>query len=311
MWSASTISTQPSRSGVRRARFTREKLDEALAAVCARLGLDHRGARLVRFTNNAVYALESAPAVVRIVGSHGLRHRVYKVVAVARHLAAHGVPAVRLYPGFEQPIVVGQYLATVWRKVEESERTATAGELGKLLSGMHSLPVPPHIPQWNPLDDVQARIADAEELDDRDRRFLQDHCASVRDALGRLEFPLATALVHGDAHAGNVLVGADGPVLCDFDSASVGPPEWDLVPLAVGVLRFGDSMADYRALADAFGFDVMAWEGFDVLRAARELKLTTSVLPILRSKPDVRAELHRRLADLRDGRSGTRWERYR
>jgi hypothetical protein len=64
-------------------------------------------------------------------------------------------------------------------------------------------------------------------------------------------------------------------------------------------------------LADAYGFDVTAWDGFSVLRAARELKLTTSVLPILRSHPQVRGELRRRLSDLRTGRSGTRWARYR
>jgi alkanesulfonate monooxygenase SsuD/methylene tetrahydromethanopterin reductase-like flavin-dependent oxidoreductase (luciferase family) len=48
-----------------------------------------------------------------------------------------------------------------------------------------------------------------------------------------------------------------------------------------------------------------------VLRAVRELKLTTSVLPILRSHPQVAAELHRRLDDLRHGRTDVRWSRYR
>jgi hypothetical protein len=56
---------------------------------------------------------------------------------------------------------------------------------------------------------------------------------------------------------------------------------------------------------------VTSWSGFPVLRAVRELKLTTSVLPILRSHPNVREELRRRLADLREGRTGNRWHRYR
>ncbi|MDV6010887.1 aminoglycoside phosphotransferase family protein [Haloechinothrix sp. LS1_15] len=296
---------------MREARFTKAKLDDALARLCGRLGLDHRGARLVRFTNNAVYLLAGAPVVVRFVASRRLRHRVYKVVAVARYLARNGVPAVRLYPGLDQPLIEGEHLATVWSSVRESDRRATPGELGRLLRAMHALPVPPGVARWDPLDDVQARIADAEHLDDDDRQFLLSHCASVRAALNQLEFPLPRSLIHGDAHAGNVLVGPDGPVLCDFDSACAGPPEWDLVPLAVGVLRFGDDMAGYRALADALGFDVMSWEGFGVLRAARELKLTTSVLPILRSNPGVTAEFRRRLADMRAGRDDAQWQRYR
>jgi hypothetical protein len=100
-------------------------------------------------------------------------------------------------------------------------------------------------------------------------------------------------------------------VLCDFDSSCVGPPEWDLTPLAVGRDRFGDPPVRYRTLAAAYGFDVTSWSGFAVLRAIRELKLTTSVLPILRSRPQVRPELFRRLDDLRSGRTDARWTRYR
>jgi hypothetical protein len=67
----------------------------------------------------------------------------------------------------------------------------------------------------------------------------------------------------------------------------------------------------YRTFAAAYGYDVTSWPGFGVLRAVRELKLTTSVLPILRSRPQVRPELFRRLDDLRQGRMDARWTRYR
>jgi aminoglycoside phosphotransferase (APT) family kinase protein len=173
------------------------------------------------------------------------------------------------------------------------------------------LPPPEELAEWAPLDAVRARVADAEELDVRDRRFLLQRCAEVQDALDELDFPLPRGLVHGDAHPGNVIVGPDGPVLCDFDSSCVGPPEWDLTPLPVGRERFGDPAGRYQMLVDAYGFDVTSWAGFPVLSAVRELKLTTSVLPILRSHPAVRDELRRRLDDLRHGRTGVRWSRYR
>lgn len=291
-------------------RFSREKLDSVLARFCAELGLNPQGARLLRFTNNAVYALAETPVIVRIIGSRTLRHRAYKVVTVARHFARYAVPAVRLYSGVQQPLEVDGHLATVWRMVPETGAKPSPRDLAALLRKVHALPVPLGVPPWSPLTDVRARLADAEELDAGDRRFLLARCDEVSARLPTLNFPLRPALLHGDAHLGNVLMGPSGPVLCDFDSACVGPPEWDLTPVAVGVLRFGDPETVYRDLADAYGFDVMAWEGFEVLRAARELKLVTSVLPTVRSHPEVRDELRRRLGDLRAGRADTQWVRY-
>lgn len=290
-------------------RFTREKLADALNDAAALLGLDPSGARLLRFTNNAVYQLAHAPVVLRIVGSRTLRFRAQRVVTVARHFARHGIPSIRLLPGVDQPISVGEHVVTAWEYVPHVRR-ATARDLALLLRRVHRLPAPEGVGEWDPLGDVRARIADAEELEPGDRRFLLRRCAEVESALGELRFPLGRGLIHGDAHPGNVIVGPDGPVLCDFDSSCVGPPEWDLTPLAVGRERFGDPAGRYRMLADVYGFDVTAWDGFAVLRAARELKLTTSVLPILRSHPEVREELRKRLSDLRTGRSEGVWARY-
>lgn len=282
-----------------------------LRETCVLLGLEHRGATLLRFTNNAVYSLARDPVVVRIVGSRALRHRAYKVVRVAEYLAAHDVPAVRLFGDVPQPLVVGDHVVTVWHRVPTTGREATSAELAGLLKSLHALPPPDGIAHWAPLDDVRARVADAEELSAGDRRFLLERCEFLERRLRELKFALPASLVHGDAHPGNVIVGEEGPVLCDFDSSCVGPAEWDLVPLAVGYERFRDPPHRYTQLARHYGFDVRSWEGFSVLRAVRELKLTTSVLPIARSHPAVREELARRLADLRHGRGGSQWFRYR
>jgi hypothetical protein len=292
-------------------RFTAEKLHGVLVQTCTLLGVDPVGARLLRFTNNAVYALAGAPVVVRIVGSTKLRHRVGTVVRVAEHFERHGVPAIRLLSGFDQPLRIGEHLVTVWHRVPEIGRLATARDLALLLRRVHALPPPSGLAEWAPFAAVRARVSDAEELDEGDRQFLLERCAEVEAALAELDFPLPRGLVHGDAYPGNVINGPDGPVLCDFDSSCVGPPEWDLTPLAVGRERFGDPPGRYRQLADTYGFDVTTWPGFAVLRAVRELKLTTSVLPILRSHPRVRPELRRRLDDLKRGRTDVRWIRYR
>ncbi|GDY31128.1 phosphotransferase enzyme family protein [Gandjariella thermophila] len=293
-------------------RFTRDRLRAALAEICAGVGLDPRGARLLRFTSNAVFRLADQPIVVRIVGSRAMQHRVGKLVRVARWLAEHDVPAVRLVPGLEQPVHAAGYVATLWELAPEAGPRPGAGDLARLLRRLHELPPPPFdLPRWAPLDDVRRRVADAEELAPADRRFLMDRCAEVQAKLDRLRFPLPPGVVHGDAHLGNLIPTRDGPVLCDFDSTCFGPREWDLTPLPVGVQRFGHPPPWHRTLAREYGFDVTGWSGFAVLREARELKLTTSVLPILRSNPDVRVELRRRLAAFRSGDTSERWAPFR
>jgi aminoglycoside phosphotransferase (APT) family kinase protein len=161
------------------------------------------------------------------------------------------------------------------------------------------------------LDDVRRRLADAEELADDDRAFLEARCAEVAERLADLRPVLPPGVVHGDAHLGNLISGPTGPVLCDFDSTCVGPREWDLTALPVGVARLGHPQRWYRQLVREYGFDVTRWAGYPVLREVRELKLTTSVLPILRSNPAVRPELRRRLAALRAGDTAATWSPYR
>lgn len=295
--------------------FSRERLAEALTGVCAAVGLAPEGATLIKCTANAVFRLAGAPVVVRIGASTALNHRVEKVVHVATWLAEHDVPAVRLLPGVPQPVTYAGYVATVWEAVPDGGKRARGRDLGKLLRRIHDLPEPASwLPRWQPLADVAARIGEATGLDNgltpADLAFLQDRYDEVAEALSRLEFPSPPSLVHGDAHLGNLIPGPAGAVLCDFDSSSYGPPEWDLTPLAVGVIRFGESAGRYRELARTYGMDVTRWRGFPVLRAVRELKLITSVLPIIGTRPAVRAELFRRLADVRSGNTSARWARY-
>ena len=295
--------------------FSGERLAEALTGVCAAAGLDPEGATLIKCTANAVFRLASAPVVVRIGASTALNHRVEKVVHVATWLAEHDVPAVRLLPGVPQPVTFDGYVATVWEAVPHGGKRPRGRDLGKLLRLIHDLPEPASwLPHWRPLDDVAARIGEATDLDagidPADLAFLKDRHDDVADQLARLEFPSAPSLVHGDAHLGNLIPGPAGPVVCDFDSSSLGPPEWDLTPLAVGVIRFGEPAGRYRELVRTYGMDVTRWPGFPVLRAVRELKLITSVLPIIGTRPAVRAELFRRMADVRSGNTSARWARY-
>ncbi|WP_349305860.1 phosphotransferase [Pseudofrankia sp. DC12] len=252
--------------------------------------------------------------MVRLATSGTMAFRAPKVVQVARWLAAEGVPAVRLLPGVPAPIRAGEALATAWVDVgPDTEPPPDTADLGAMLRRLHALEPPrPALPRWDPLDDVRRRMSDAEALAPDDRVFLEELIDQVAAGLRTIRYRLGTTVIHGDAHLGNLIRGSSGQVVvCDFDSVCLGPAEWDLMPVAVGLLRFGHPPERQNLLAAAYGVDVTEWDGFEVLRAVRELKLVTSVLPILASSPTVAAQFRVRLDSLRRGDRAARWSLYR
>lgn len=288
------------------------EIARALAAVCAEVGLDHRGAVSLRCVTNAVFQLAVHPVVVRISLVPALRHRAGTVAVVARWLAGHGVSAVRLLDGVDQPVHADGYAATLWHEVPHVGPRPTGADLARLLRALHALPPPSvPLPRWEPLAAVRARLDEADGVDPADLAILNRRYDEVHAALAGLDYELPHGPIHGDAHLGNLIPGPDGPVLCDFDSTCTGPREWDLLTLAVGRLRFGYPPQDYRGLVAGYGFDVMRWPGFEVLRQARELKLVTVALPLLRSNPQVRAQFAVRMQTFRDGRQAIRWDPFR
>jgi len=307
-----------SRSGVSPEERTRTDerhveggVGSALAAVCAELGLDHRDGLELRCVNNAVFRFPDHAVVVKIVLTPGLSHRAAKVAAVARWLAEHDIPAVRLIEDVEQPVRAGAHLATVWHEVPSTGPPPTGADLARLLRLVHELPAPPfELPVWEPLADVRARLADAVDLDPDDRAFLERRCDEVQAALATVRYELPIGPIHGDAHLGNLIPGPDGPVLCDFDSTCIGPREWDLMTMAVSHLRFARPWQNYRDFVDGYGFDVTAWKGFSTLREPRELKITTGPLVALRNSERMREEFEYRLRTLRAGELDAVWRPY-
>jgi aminoglycoside phosphotransferase (APT) family kinase protein len=305
-------------------RFTPERSRRALTAICGAVGLDCGDAVAVKLTVNAVYRLPRSGVIVRIARSPAMAHRVEKVVTVARWLAQHDLPAVRLLPGVPAPVRADDAVGTLWidasrlpRQHRDGQRPApaarrtTASELADALRRLHAMTPPSRLPNWDPMDDVDRRIADAEGLAAPDRDFLREMADRVRASLATVPYVLPRTVVHGDAHLGNLLRAADGrAVLCDFDATSIGPAEWDLIPVAVGRIRFRYPAEQQLLLAQGYGFDVTAWPGFGALRALRELKLVTSVVPLLASSPAIAAQFAMRLASLRYQDETVRWYPY-
>lgn len=113
-------------------------------------------------------------------------------------------------------------------------------QIGRLIGRMHAVGAArdaPHRPRLTveryvhePLDVLGAGDFLREPLAGRYR----DIARRIADAVA---LPLARARaqrIHGDLHWGNVIWGADGPILLDFDDCLVGPPAQDLWLLSRG-----------------------------------------------------------------------------
>ncbi|MGW1060297.1 phosphotransferase family protein [Micromonospora rubida] len=280
----------------------------AMHQVATGLGVPTGDARLLRLTNNAVFALPGAAIVIRIARTHQLYDRVSKVVRLAQWFAQVDAPTIRLAADVEQPVQVGRLLASVWEYVPPTSPAPTAADLGRALREFHTPGVPPFsLSRWDPVGDARRRLDDAEGLGDHDRAFLVDWCDRLEPRLAALRRATEGQLIHGDAHVGNLLREPSGRiVLCDFDATCLGPRQVDLAAVAVGDARFGGDDA-YRSLADTYGYDVTTDPDWPLLREARELKMIAAAVPLLASSATIGREFTTRLCSVVEGDHRACW----
>ncbi|PIM71219.1 aminoglycoside phosphotransferase [Streptomyces sp. JV178] len=272
---------------------TRGVLEEA----CALAGLNPAGAESVRIAENEIWRLPGG-VIVRIARPGQWKAAVREVL-VARWLADNRVSAVRALP-YEQPIEAAGRPVTFWVELPPHE-IGTVMDVITLLKQLHPLPVPDlPLDQLDPFVRVAERIEAATSLPEDDRGWLRDRHAELRKQWERRPAGLPECVVHGDAWVGNVARTPEGPVLLDFERASVGPPEWDLVSTAVKMTTTGAvTEVEYAEFCEAYGMDVTKWEGYELLAGARELRMTTYAAQHAATRPEWQAEARYRVDCLR------------
>ncbi|MGQ4618999.1 phosphotransferase [Nocardia sp. R7R-8] len=290
------------------------ELRAVLETICQHAGLDSGEARLIKYTNNVVWQLSAAPFVVRIgIGAIGLA-RAPRVATLAQWLAERDAPVPRLIPEIAQPIISGDYAATMWEWLPGAEDHWDVTDLAAPMRAIHALHVPTdalaELPRWDPFTMARRRLTAADPvLPDSDRVWITQQWLQAEHDYNQLP-PPRHGIIHGDVHTGNLLRdNHDRAILCDLDSAGIGPLAWDLATNLVDAMRFG-SDTDFARLSVAYGQDVSDDPAWAVLCRIRELGLVTSVLPDLARRPAVAAEHSRRLQALRDGNVEP-WQPYR
>lgn len=288
--------------------FTARLAAQVLADSCKATGLDATDARPLRLGENALYHLPVESVVVRIARTMDYWGDTVNEVNVARWLAGESFAAARVLE-IEQPIKVAGHPVTFWRYIDGRDGDRRdIGTLGTVLRRLHALQRPTtfRLPDENILGRVESRIETAE-VSSNDKSFLRSRLRELRSDLEVLDFPLAPAPTHGDAHSENIMICDGAPILIDFERFAWGQPEWDLSMTATEYETAGWwSDEEYAAFASAYGFDIRSWgDGYAILRRVHELKMTTWLMQNIGESPDIADEFQVRMRTIRDGVKAT------
>ena len=294
----------------------RRQFDAVLADVCRLVGVPAADAELLRLNSNAVFAFPPAGLVVRISTSLAARDRITASLKVTAWLAERGFPCTAPAPVAGQPFTIDGKVASVWQYVPEAPGPApSAIDLARLLRDLHTRPQPPSPPETlaDPLASVAAALQSAppDAIPRRDRDWLASQIASLRSQWAELRFPHPPALIHGDAHPGNLIRAPhDTIVLGDWDHVAVGPPEWDLAQIHYTSRRLGyPAQEDVNGFGATYGRDIRDWPGLATLLAIREVSGLSPYIRNASTQPFARRELALRVSTLQAGDHSARWNR--
>lgn len=291
--------------------FTPDNTATTLAQACQIVGLTPEGAQLMRLGSNAVYRVNGS-VIARISHKGTETGESERAIAVARWLESVDYPAVRAI-NVEQPVTAGGRPVTFWLAVADGpDDWATTDEIADVIRRLHALDMPANLdlPRLEPFTKASDRIDQAVALKSNDREFLLHRLTELQDQWLKLEFHLPSGVIHGDASVGNVLRDRNGiPTLMDLDSFAIGPREWDLVLTALYYEHFGWHTRDeYQEFASVYGFDVMTWPGYPVMRDVREFLMVTWLAQKSGENEETAAEVAKRIETLRTGGSRRDWK---
>jgi hypothetical protein len=219
----------------------------AAVAVAREQGLAAADPVLLHARHSVVVHLAPAPVVARVALTGSvLGEDVATALGVAAYAASQGAPvaspADELDPG---PHERHGAVVSFWRHVAHDgpvDAAAAGDALRALHEAIRTAPIP--LPSFDPRPVVE-RVAPL--LEPR-------HAEALLAAAARVELPPGEARpLHGDAHLGNVLQSAAGPVWIDLEGPRAGPVEWDLALLAHRTVLWGECPGDTEAALGAYG----------------------------------------------------------
>ena len=283
----------------------------AARSVAARAGLAGAGDPvLVRLGTRAVFRLDGGRVLARVARDGGRADAARREVEVARWLRGQGLPADEPLGG-DQPYRVCGTVVTLWRAVDGD--WTTPADLAGVLKRLHALPLPvvPELPVVDLFAQSAQRIDAADALSGDERSTLRGRLEALRPQAAAVRPVLPHSVIHGDASVGNLLKTVSGElVLFDLEGVGLGMPEWDLTITAVYRGLGWHSREEYAGFCDVYGFDVTGLDGYPVLKAVQELRMTCWLAAKAGDDPKIAAEVRQRMADLADPSRPRSWKPY-
>ncbi|HEY5986035.1 MAG TPA: aminoglycoside phosphotransferase family protein [Streptosporangiaceae bacterium] len=281
----------------------------ALEAACARAGLDARDAVVLHVRANAVYHLPREGVVARVRFAPGdpaaVVDRFMAAVRVTRWLRNQRFPAPAPVD-LDQPVSVAGHVVSFWKYVTVTGEGRDVAALGQLIRRLHDLPAPAvPLPAANLLGSLRADLQNSSAVTAGERYWLLARAGELERQYQQAHSVLGAGLVHGDAHAGNLLHTPGGVVLGDWDSVCCGPRELDLVPTSLW-WRFGRPEAEWDQFCAAYGVSAADLTMLPLLQRFRELRGLAAYVRNA-GEPTFRTELSKRIAALRTGNQAQPW----
>lgn len=252
--------------------------EAAASALARRVGLPCDTQVILSSRGNLLVHLAPAPVVARVATLSARSRRdpfawLAREVAVAGYCASRGGPVVPPLRGTDPgPYWQHGFAISLWEYVPTADRQPEPAQVGASLARLHQAAIgcPADLGDLLPARDM---ITEGIEWLERAAVLDQATVTALRSVHREVLAGLAGAggqpiVLHGDAHAGNLLAdAARGWLWIDLEETTRGPAEWDLAVLA---RNCADGAADaLRGYADEAGVavpDAAALAPFDRAR---------------------------------------------
>lgn len=256
---------------------------DAAVAVAAAHGVTSTDPAVLHDGSNTLVHLRPAPVVARVATGVGTVRPgdawMTRELAVAGTLATAGAPvlapAVQLPPG---PHRHDGLTLSFWQHEREVERPADLGPAGQALRTCHGLlraaaPALP-MPAQSVIEEACALVpsltGEAGAITGDDATVLRAWAQRLPAAVAAHDAPRQP--VHGDAHLGNLIHTARGPLWNDWEDTCLAPREWDLACSQANARVFGRDREQADAFLAAYGTDDVDPALLDTLVDARVLQ---------------------------------------
>ena len=235
-----------------------------------------------------------------------------KRYACIEYLIKKGIQCTKYATGYAPLFVEGHYV-TFWHYIEPSIEKKDYLDFGAMLKNLHNQgnSYTGELCRYNKIDTIKKRLQYLEDhdiADDNDLAFLHDRLEKLSEAYANYRSVLGEGIIHGDAHAGNIIRHDKGQYLCDFDYLSIGAREWDLIPTIMGNKRFKLTDEEYTAFCEGYGYDALKQDNIKPLIHLRELSSFCWLYQNKGMSDKVDAEIQRRLTSIKNGDETAKWK---